>query len=282
MVPDIAQSRITRRQDRSVPQLNGYARTVAEGSVVPVINILSAIRFQFHQPTAVCTYPQVILSIHHHAADPDAGKTSGHRIVDLIHSFQINRVHALVRSDIIGTVPLHYRIGHPVLHARSGIDIPEIRCCQAQQAQPGGSEPQVSLIVHQHVINRVVEIIGVDSFVDTGCINIGNSVVRTDEQPAVIHEMQIFDCHQSRAFDGALQVKPAFADVKPEHLIAGSGGQQISLRIECTAFENRLPLRQLPGGDNLSLLEQKQGSLIRYRYYIPLIISRHLFRIGDF
>ena len=220
MVPDVAQSRISRRQDRSVPQLHNHACTVSESAVVPVVDIFCAVRFHLHQSVSVGTHPQMILRVHHHASDPDAVETSGHVIPDPVHPLQVHRVHSLIRSEIVCAVPLYNGIGYPVFHSRCGIDIPEIGCGQPQQAQSGGGKPQVALVVHHHVVNGIVEFIGIDSFIRAVRLHVGDAVVRADEEPSVIQEVKVLDGHQARTFNCAFEIKPAFADIKTENFVA--------------------------------------------------------------
>ena len=126
VVPDIAQSRIAGREDRTVPQLGHHPRPVSERAVIPIIHIFRSVRIKLCKAVAIGADPQVALVIHCHAADPDSAEPLGDLVLDPVHSPLVHRVHALVRADVIYAVPLGHGIDHPFFHTGSGIDIPEV------------------------------------------------------------------------------------------------------------------------------------------------------------
>ena len=127
VIPDEADSRISRRQDRPVPQLSNGPGPAAEAPVVPVIPVLRPVRFNLQQAVAVQADPQVILIIHVQAADALSGQRLRPAVEKLLRSVQVHNIQSQIRSDIVSSLPLRHGIHDPVLHPGRTVDIAEFR-----------------------------------------------------------------------------------------------------------------------------------------------------------
>ena len=280
MIPDKGDPGIPRRQHGSVLQLPNHPGPVAEGAAVLVIPVFHPVGFHLHQPLAVGADPQVVVLIHHHTADPDSLKAVRQLVPDLLLARQIHGVQPFVRADIVRVIPSDDGIDDPVVHAGRAVNIPEIGRRQAQQSQPGGGEPQVPLIVHQHIVNGVVEIVGIDPLVPALLIHAGDAVVRADKERSVLHPVQGFDILQPGAFRHVPEFEGSALDTEPVDFIARGGGQQLSLRRKGAALEIRLGARHPAGGDDLPLPQQVQGAVVGDRGHISGLVRGGVIRVG--
>ena len=125
MVLDKTHAGITGSDNRSVGKLCCQAGTVAEASIVTVVQDDTTVFVDFPQALSVGADPQVSFPVSVEAPDPDTLQLCGQTIFNKELHGAVYDVQSVVRSDIIIPVPLGYSVDNLVLHAEGGVDILE-------------------------------------------------------------------------------------------------------------------------------------------------------------
>ena len=282
MIPDIGQSRVAGGKDRTVRKLLDHPGPVSVGSGFIVVKVLCPVLLNFNQAAAVGADPEAAPAVRHHAADPDSGQLLRQLVADLLLSLLVRRVQALVCSEIVNSLPENRGVHHPVGHARRAVDIPEVRGRHPEKAQPGGGKPHVPLVVHQHVVHRVVEAGRVQAFKASLRGAEADAVVRGDEQHSRVLERQVLDAHQVPAGPYFLFLKPVFGNIEAVDLVPRGCRQQVSLRVKGTAFEGGGSARQPPGAEDLALPDQVQHPAAGHRGNPALVVRGAVVRVHHF
>ena len=236
MIPNVADARIARRQDRPVGQARHDARPVAEAAVLRVVQPAFALRGKLHQAAAVGTHPQMAVPVHIQAADALALQRFGQFVFDLAAAGFVHHVQAFVGADIIIALPHHDGVDHPALHADGAVHVLEGGFRQPQKPQTGGREPQVALVVVEHIVDGIVEIVGVHPVIARR-VHIGNAAVGGDEQGAVAQIVQVVDAGHVLAGHHVQQLKIAAGNIVAVNVIGGGTHHQGAVRGEGAAVE---------------------------------------------
>ena len=190
---------VAAHQHRAVGQLDEHPGASAEGPVLVAVAVLGAVLLDLIGAVAVGAHPHAAPAVRQQAADADAPELLGDGVVDLAVGLAEHGVHALVGAEVVVAPPLGHRVDHPALQPRRGVHVLEGGRRHPEQAQAGGGEPQVALVVDEHVVDGVVEGVGVDQVVQVVSVDVGHAVVRRDEQLAVLHEVHVVQAAQARA-----------------------------------------------------------------------------------
>ena len=257
MVPDIADPGIACGQDRPVRKSDHDPGAVPEAAAVRVVCPGPAVRCVFHQTAAVGTHPQMVRAVHIHAADTLAVQRRGQFILDLMSAGLVHHVQALVGADVIAVLPRNDGVDHPAVHADSAVYVLEGGFGQPQEAEPGGGEPKVALIVAEHVVDGVVEIIGVHPVI-TGGVYVGYAAVGGDEQGPVAQIVQVVDVVDVLAGHDVQQAEVVVGDVIAKNAVGGSAYHQRPIRREGAAVELILPVREHQGALDVPFLHQEK------------------------
>ena len=283
VIPDKAQARVAARGNRPVRKLADDAGPVVEPPVFRVIQMLLPVRADLDQAAAVGADPEAPVAVDRHAADPDACKLFGQFVPDPALAAEVHGVQSFVRAEVEGAVPFHDRVDDPVVQANRGIDVPEIGGSHAQQAEPGGREPDIALIVHQHVVDGIVEVIRIDAFEMTRGRPVSHAVVSGDEKFSRRQVAHVLDAFQVAAGPDVRLLKPALRNVKNVNFVPRRRRQQLSVRREGAAFERVVPvLDQPPGTADLPSPKQVKHAAVGHRGHIPFPVRGAVIRVGHF
>ena len=74
----------------------------------------------------------------------------------------VHHIEPFIGTDIKVVLPGYYRVDNTAVHAQRAVDILKRRFCHPEQSKPRGCKPEIPLIVIEHVIDRIVKIIGVE------------------------------------------------------------------------------------------------------------------------
>ena len=273
---------VTAGQNRSVPELEGHPGPVAQAAVFLIIDIAVAIGGDLDHTAAIGTDPQAAVSIDHQAADAGSGQGSGKVAFDPGGEAFIDDVQPLVRPDIVGPPPMHDRVDHLGAEAGHGIDIPELGRRHAQEPQPGGGEPQIPLIIHQHPVDGGIEIIGIDQMeLPLGGQEADAAVGRDEDFPAG-HGMEILQHRQGIAGPGFQPVEEAAGNIVDIDFAGGGSRQEPALRVEGTGSIDGFPIRNLAGGKDFSFLHEEDPPVIGHHRHMAPVIRRRIVGIIDF
>ena len=105
MTLDIAYTRIARCHDRSVRKPRHHAGAVSKAAVRGIVLPFLSPGSILHQPVAIGADPQMIISIHIHAADTLAVKLLCEFILYLSAAGSIHHIKSLVSTDIVAVLP---------------------------------------------------------------------------------------------------------------------------------------------------------------------------------
>ena len=176
MVLNEAHTGIACRNDRTVRQFCRQSGAITEASVLAVVQNNAAVLVDLPQPLTVGTDPQVSFAVGKQAADPDPLQLCGEFIFHIELQGTVYDIQSVVCSDIIIPMPFGNRVDDLVLQPKGGIDISERRGRKTKESEAGGGEPQIALVILQHVVNGIVEIIDIDEVQVSVAVQISDSV----------------------------------------------------------------------------------------------------------
>ena len=236
-VPDEADAAVASDGNPPVGELRHNAAAVSRALRASVDAKLAAF-IRLHQPPAVGADPEVVPRIPEQAADAKPFQPLAQLILHRGGTGPVHHIQAAVRAEVQLSLPGFRRVDHPVLHAEREVDITEGGFRQAQQAEPGGGKPQVSLIVHQHVVNGVVKLVGVDAVIAPLAVQHGNAVVGGDEHFPSVCKIQIVDAREPVTADFPDQGKVVAGDTVKKQSVAAGTGYQAARPVKAAAFED--------------------------------------------
>ena len=190
-------------------------------------------------------------------------------VADGIALFLVHNVQALVRPDIKASVKARHRVHHLLLHGVFSVDIRNGRAGKPQQSQSGGGEPVIALIVHQNIVNGIIELTQMDGAEYHPALEAAYAVVSAGKKLPVLCEGQAVDLHQIPAAVDPPLLQPVLIHIKTDDLPGGGPHIEIASPVEAAACINDalLPAGVLKG--HLFVPENKELPGVGHRRHLP-------------
>ena len=206
----------------------------------------------------------MVVAVNIHTADTSALKLFCQLILYFVPACLVDHIKSLVGTDVITVLPEHDRVHDSALHPDRAVNILERRFGESKKAESGRREPEIALIIIEHIVDGIVELVGIQAMISVR-VHIGYTAVRGNEQCSIAQIVKIIDaCNILTGHDAQL-FEVVIRNIIAIDMICGSSHHQSSARRESAAVEQFLIVRKCQLTEDLALSEQEETSARSYR-----------------
>ena len=131
----------------------------------------------------------MVVTVHIHASYTNAVKRFRKLVVYAVSAVLVDSIQSLVGTDVIAVLPFYYGIDYFSFHTYRTVYILKRRFCHAQKSESGRCKPEISLIVIEHVVDGVIELVCVKKVVSS-LIDVSDSGVGRNKKRSVSNIIQ--------------------------------------------------------------------------------------------